>query len=804
VDDGVNSQRFRLLFERARDAMCVVEDDVIVECNGVMLDLFRCARGDILGKCPADVSPALQPDGSPSRERMRALFDCALAGPAQRYEWRHERPDGSQFDAEVSLTGIGFNGNRHLLAMIRTVSPCADADHAVRESKRKYRDLAEQLPVMVFEIDRFDGIVFINRHILHTFGDRLFDQDNRLNYVEIIAAEDRAVFEGLLRRVNGGEEAHNVVLRGLTGAGTPFPMQLSLVPVHDDGAIIGVRGIIIDITEQQAREDALRASEERYRAIIENIQDGYYEVDLKGNFVNFNSALAHMLGIARGELMGVNYRAYTSPEIADTINRRFHEVFSTGTPLGTLPWEISRADGTQRFLEMSVSLIYSPSGDPAGFRGIVRDATDRTRLLELIRASEERYRAIIKNIEDGYYELDLRGNVTFFNESFRRIMEYPHEELLGLNYRRYTDEHTQRRLREAFNAVYRTGAPNKNIEYDIVRKNGERRSVEVSVTLIFNAAGESIGFLGIMRDSTERKRAQEALRASEERYRTIIENIADVYYELDLTGTIVFINEPGLAMFNATREELVGSHFKRFSDKNFVRTMYDAAARVLATGVPCSGIDWEITRTDGSTLTGNVSISLIRDANGEPAGFRGILRDTTERRRAEDMIKMLAYHDMLTGLPNRVLLNDRLAMSMNYAVRYHKKLAVLLFDLDGFKEVNDTYGHQTGDLLLQKVSNRLLALIRKSDTLARLGGDEFIVLLNDIARTDDALAFADKIVESFREPFHCSELDIRCNASVGIALYPEHGDDMETLLQKSDEAMYRAKRGGAGKYELFH
>jgi diguanylate cyclase (GGDEF)-like protein len=184
-------------------------------------------------------------------------------------------------------------------------------------------------------------------------------------------------------------------------------------------------------------------------------------------------------------------------------------------------------------------------------------------------------------------------------------------------------------------------------------------------------------------------------------------------------------------------------------------------------------------------------------------GFRCLARDITERKRMEQQLKDMATHDALTGLPNRRLFNDRLHMVLAQAQRNHRTLAVVLLDLDRFKDINDMLGHNVGDQLLEAVGKRLTSLMRKSDTVARWGGDEFILVLPEIARAEDAGRVAQRILEAFRKPFVLGGHWLHITASIGIATYPNDGEDADTLIKNADTAMYRAKEQGRNSYQLW-
>ncbi len=294
--------------------------------------------------------------------------------------------------------------------------------------------------------------------------------------------------------------------------------------------------------------------------------------------------------------------------------------------------------GEGKTLESSVSLIRDSNGKPLGFRGIVRDVTELKQAQEALKKSEERYRTIIETIEDGYYEVDLDGNLTYFNDTLVRIHEYPRAEMLGMNNRQYTDAENAKILYQSFNWVYRTGEPSKGTYYEIITKGGARKNLESSVSLIRDSKGNPTGFRGIVRDVTELKQTQEALIESEERYRTIIETIEDGYYEVDLAGNFTFFNDALSRIHKDSRDKMMGMNYREYTDDENAKIIYQEFSRVYLTGEPSKGIQYEVITKNGKWNV-EASVSLIRDSSGKPIGFRGISRDVTELYQAQKALQ---------------------------------------------------------------------------------------------------------------------------------------------------------------------
>jgi PAS domain S-box-containing protein len=313
-------------------------------------------------------------------------------------------------------------------------------------------------------------------------------------------------------------------------------------------------------------------SEEKYRTILQSIAEGYYEVDLAGNFTFFNDSMVGILGYSKDELMGMNNRRYMSEETSKKVYHTFNEVYQTGRASKAFDWELIRKDGTRRYLEISVSLARDSKGQPTGFYGIGRDVTERKQAEEALQASEEKYRTILQSIEEGYYEVDLAGNFTFFNESLVKNLGYSREELLGMNNRQYMSGETSKLVFEAFNEVYQTGKPKTAFEWELIGKDGAKRFVECSVSLMRNEREEPKGFYGIARDITERKQAEEQLRHHEQQMMQMNKMVAlgtlvsGVAHEINNPNNFIMLNTPLLLEAWESSKPILEEYYEKNGD----------------------------------------------------------------------------------------------------------------------------------------------------------------------------------------------------------------------------------------------
>jgi len=534
-------------------------------------------------------------------------------------------------------------------------------------------------------------------------------------------------------------------------------------------------------------------------AIISNINVGIYIVQNR-KFIYMSPLFQKLSGYSDADLAGTNPLDYVHPDDKEVIRKKAIAILK-GKSSDAYEYKFTRKNGGVLWvLERITSITYK--GDRAVLASFM-DITERKKMEETISQSGERYRTILDEMEDAYFEVDLAGNFIFLNDAICRLIKYPREELLGKSFRIHVDKDDIPILYNAFGRIYSTGNPERNICYKAVRKDGTTRYAEIAGFPLQNQKGEMIGFRGIGRDITERRQMEEALRQSEERYRTILESMQEGYFEVDLAGNFTFFNDSMYRILGYPQEEMMGMNNRQLTDKENAKILFQTFNEVYKTGEPTKGFDWQIIRKDGTKRFIEASVSLQKDSSGKSIGFRGITRDVTERKRTEEKIQYMATHDALTGLPNRLMFSQLLNHAIQAARRYQRQFAVLFIDLDRFKIINDTLGHEAGDQLLQEIAARLKQTLRTVDVVARLGGDEFVILIEELSDLSQVETVAGKILSAIIKPVNLMNEECRVTASIGISVFPKDAEDEQSLMKNADMAMYLAKEKGKNNYQFY-
>lgn len=571
-------------------------------------------------------------------------------------------------------------------------------------------------------------------------------------------------------------------------------LRISGKPVFDrTGAFLGYRGTGRDVTELKEQERALREAEERYRTLLEFLPDAVFIKDEAQRILYANRAAAATFGLAdAAALIGRRSIDFLVEEHRRVAEERSRLLLERGGFCPPVELHMHCADGGDRFVE-SVATRIEERGAPR-ILVVHRDITDRKAAERALREAEARYRALVELSPDPVILVE-DGRFAFANRPAARLFGVgAPADLAGRSVYDFLPQEQHAVVQERHATPLGEGEPLPPIELEIVRPDGTRVEIEAKGSLVLHQGRRRL--LGVLRDITERKAAERALKEAEERYRTLVE-VAPVGILVYRDGCYRYANRAAAGILGAASpDELVGLDPFALILEPYHEVIRARSVRLLAGGPGEPPMEIEMRRLDGAVVSVATRGVPIREA-GRPA-IQIVIEDVTERKRLEAELRRLAYHDPLTGLANRALFFDRLQQALRQSEREGRRGALLLLDLDGFKQVNDAFGHDAGDALLRGVARRLLRVTRRSDTVARLAGDEFAVLLYPIRDAATVERVGERIRAAFAVPIRHRGRTLLARTSIGAVIFPDSGLTVDMLAKHADLALYRAKAHGRG------
>ncbi len=546
--------------------------------------------------------------------------------------------------------------------------------------------------------------------------------------------------------------------------------------------------------ERRAAQQALSESELRLRGLADSAPDSILIADASGTVLFANRAAGILFGHPPAALIG-------RPMIS------------------LLPDYASRVSGPAADPSLPVPAIgQDASGRPIGLEIVLgelfRDGKRLTMIfargleeasrpdIVTLRQSEEIFRRAALMAADLVHDCDrTSGGIQWYGDVDRVLGCAPGEFPRTVEaWEKVIHPEDRGRVTSAALRHFQTGEPFFE-EYRVQTHDGRTVHWHHAGSLLASEGGRPARSIATISDISGRRQIEEALKVSERRYRALFErNLAGVYRST-IEGRILDCNESFARIFGcSSREEVLRQVAWDFYVKPEDR---QAAIAKLVERQSLTNYELCLRRKDGSLVWVLQNENLAEGPDGLLSVIEGTIIDISERKRAEEQVKHLAFHDPLTNLPNRLLFNDRLTLAVAQAHRHNQRLAVLFLDLDRFKTINDSLGHSVGDELLRQVAERIQEYVREGDTVARLGGDEFTLLVPGITAEEDAAKIARKICEAIHDPFWIDGRELFVTTSVGVSVYPSDGHDSESLVRNADSAMYRAKEQGRDNYQLY-
>jgi diguanylate cyclase (GGDEF)-like protein/PAS domain S-box-containing protein len=468
--------------------------------------------------------------------------------------------------------------------------------------------------------------------------------------------------------------------------------------------------------------------------------------------------------------------------------------------------DVNRHSVQSKVILILGTLLGIATATAAGWAVRHYDLVERNFAENALREGEGRFRTLANNISQLAWMADEKGTIFWYNDRWFEYSGTTLEEMAGWGWKKiYHPDHVQR-VADNIGNCFRTGESCEDT-FPLRDRDGNYRWFLSRAIPIWDSEGKVSRWFGTLTDISDSKVLEEALFLEKERAQITLNSIADAVTCTDASGNISFLNLVAQKMTGWTNEEAAGrplAEVFRIIDNATRQPACDPMQMAveqdsaLGTTVNCV-----LMSRDGAEYAIESSVAPIRDRTSRFVGTVIVFHDVSAARALSAQMAHSAQHDVVTSLPNRLLLNDRITQAIALARRNQKSVAVIFLDLDHFKNINDSLGHATGDKLLQSVSRRLLTSVRKSDTVSRQGGDEFVILLSETTNPEDAATSANKIILSLSGPHSIDGLDLHINGSIGISVYPGDGEDAETLIKNADMAMYHAKEHGRNNFQFF-
>ncbi len=719
-----------------------------------------------------------------------------------REECRMQRPDGvttwvlAQASAERAANG-GVTG------YVGSITDITERKQAEAEML-KLSSVVEQTADSVVITDRDGVIQYVNPAFEAVTGYTREEATGKTNSIIKSGKHDKPFYEQLWGAISRGEVfRERFINRRKNGA--LYYEEKTITPLKNEkGDITHFVSTGKDITQRVLAENENRRMQTFLNSVVENLPNMLFVKDAKDlRFVRFNKAAEELLGFSRDEMLGKNDYDFFTKEEADFFTAKDRQVLS-GDQIHDIPEEPihTRHQGV-RLLHTQKIPILDEAGKPLYLLGLSEDITERKRAEEALAQSAAEWTYSMDFIEDAMYLIDTDDKVVRANKAFYQLTGLSPEQTIGRDITSIMHPQGEptpcrvcqaRRARRDCHIIMEPQDPD----------NPTGRPIEVIMRIIRGVGGAPTGVLMVIRDLTPIRETERVLRESAASLANAqrIAHLGNwdwnvVTNELRWSDEIYRIFGLKPREFGATYEAFLGSVHP--DDR---QSVIDAVNKALYEKEPYS-IDHRIVRPDGTERIVHEQAEIAFDENDKPIRMIGTVQDVTEHKDAEARLNYLAHYDTLTGLPNRILLYDRLRQTMLEADRRDRLVAVMFLDLDRFKIINDTLGHDVGDALLKEVAVRLTACLRAGDAISRLGGDEFTVILANVAHVDDVSRVAQKIIDSFTPPFQIAGREMFISTSIGITLYPLDDSGIENLMRNADAAMYHAKEMGRNTFQFY-
>ncbi len=573
-------------------------------------------------------------------------------------------------------------------------------------------------------------------------------------------------------------------------------------PVVVQGSVIGTVGYARDISDRKQAEVALEREHSLLKALVNALPDLFWLKDAGGVYMGCNARFEAFVGQTEAAIVGKTDYDFVPTEMADTFRNNDLKAISAGGPMVNEEWVTFASDGHQELLETIKTPVHDSQGQLLGVLGVGRNITQRVTAEKARKELLERMQKLTAHVPGFIYQYHLHtdGTATFpygsggmsdvygvhpkngAGDSFVVTRVIHPDDLPGF---RQAIAESARTLM-LWDQQYRVILPDGSIKWLHGQSSPQRQP-----------DGSTL-WHGYVRDITTERQANDRLRLAA----SVFANSYDGIMITDANNRITEVNPAFCRITGYDAAEAVGQSPRMLGSGRQSAAFYADMWQALHTKGHWSGEVWN-RHKNGELYAEILSVTAVKTDDGKLSHYLGVFSDITRLKAHEAELAHIAQYDMLTGVPNRRLLSDRMKVALARARREKVSLAVCMLDLDGFKAVNDQHGHDVGDRLLIEVARRLQSVLREDDSLARLGGDEFVFLLSNLKQLEECHSVLERMLRGIAQPMVVGDVEVQVSASIGLTLYPQDDADPDTLLRHADQAMYGAKQAGKNCYHLF-
>jgi len=794
--------RYRKLFENAQIGIVLFHADpesLLIDCNKNFCHLLGYSLEEIKKLRPVDIVAQVEV------EKVASAIDTIKSEAELAQEWQLKRKDNSIFTAEV-ISATMPDGT--MMSMVWDITARKRADDSLRRSEENLSITLQSIGDAVIATDE-EGVVTrmnptaermtgwsiadaLGKPLTNVF--RIFHTDTRQpaqNPVQIVMEQGRVV--GL---------ANHTVLVGRNGE--EYQISDSAAPIRDtSGKIVGVVLVFCDVSERYQAIEALRRADERFRTTFKLIPNPVTLQTRDGVLIDCSDAFCETSGFSREEIIGQDTKKL-GLWLHNDQRDAMHELLIKNGKVDNFEFKMRRRNGEIKIIELSTRLLTTES-EPI-LLTVAHDVTKRKQAEEAVYQNERFIATLAHNMPGmvSHWTKDLRCNFAnkeylhWSGKTLTELYEASPQDIMGETLFKVNEPYMYAALAGEGQSVER------------IIKNPEGRHLYVWMQFIPDLANGIVeGIFLVMLDITERKQAELALQDSVQHTQAILDNMFDGVITINTKGIIQSFNKAACNIFGYSLEDILDQDVTILMPKHFKHqheTFLKHHNNSLDVDVGNTLREVEGKRKNGEIFPMSLSISKI--LRGGTVTFVGLVRDISQQRHDEEEIYRLAFYDPLTNLPNRRLLFDRLQQAILTSCRTDQHGALMFLDLDHFKQLNDSLGHDVGDILLQQVAVRLQACVREGDSIARMGGDEFVMLIESLSvypneAATQAEGIAQKILAALSKPYTLREHTYVITPSIGIVVFLHQLDSLEELIKKADVAMYQAKTAGRNNARFF-